>query len=59
MHDNEKLKLIYEFLEQETERNKQTFMTEQYILEQTQKLKQKLNELNEAIGERINKMGKA
>lgn len=59
MNDNEKLKLIYEFLQQETENNKQTFMTEQYIAEQTQVLKQKLNKLNEKVGERINKIGKA
>lgn len=57
MNDNEKLKLIYEFLQHETEKNKQSFMTEQYIAEQTQKLKQKLNDLNEKVGERINKIG--
>lgn len=57
MKDNEKLKLIYEFLQHETEKNKQSFMTEQYIAEQTQVLKQKLNILNESIGERINKIG--
>ena len=59
MNDNEKLKIIYEFLQQETENNKQSFMTEQYIGEQTQVLKQKLHTLNQKIGERINKIGQA
>lgn len=59
MNENEKIKLVYEFLQQEIEKNKQTFITEQYIAKQTQKLKKKLNELNETVGERINKIGKA
>ena len=58
MNENEKIKLVYEFLQQEIEKNKQTFITEQYIAKQTQKLKKKLNELNETMGERINKIGK-
>lgn len=57
MNENEKIKLVYEFLQQEIEKNKQTFITEQYIAKQTQKLKKKLNELNETVGERINKIG--
>ena len=59
MNDNEKLKIIYEFLQQETENNKQSFMTEQYIGEQTQVLKQKLHTLNQKIGERIKSIGQA
>lgn len=59
MKEQEKLKVIYEFLQQEKEKNKQSFITEQYILEQTQKLKQKLHTLNESVGERIKSIGKA
>ena len=59
MKEQEKLKVIYEFLQQELEKNKQSFITEQYIAEQTQKLKQKLQTLNEKVGERIKSIGKA
>ena len=58
-NEQEKLKVIYEFLQGEIEKNQQTFITEQYILEQTQKLKQKLHTLNESVGERIKSIGKA
>tara|TARA_B110000211_G_C14092715_1_gene560157 strand:- start:6031 stop:6210 length:180 start_codon:yes stop_codon:yes gene_type:complete len=59
MNYNEKLKVIYEFLQGEIEKNKQTFITEQYITEQRQVLKQKLHILNEKVGERIQNIGKA
>lgn len=59
MNYNEKLKVIYEFLQGEIEKNKQTFITEQYITEQRQVLKQKLHTLNEKVGERIQNIGKA